>query len=307
MQRSNKRFSQYFDLKKTQDDLSFFDLDITDDTKLFIDPYYFSRIKDDPHVSYISRIVTSFMYDLLEFVRNNHRLSAHSMCSHFQETKGTGIGYADNKINGSGAGEVLSKILVDAMFASKIIISKTVTHLEEFTIACQGIGKDRVSDIVLSVGKLGFIKFTQAQCRKHSIPMQLTKEKLTYFCLPTKQWKSDYFELPHIISPNTLKEQYIILVPVNLLSDKVVYNPDYFLRHVVIPYFKKDAIRRNLTCVKTRKNGDKFVTNDDLFRHSEYYAVNKSDAIKFIEKYPETLEQFRRVEAPYQFNRLKAS
>lgn len=301
------KFTQTMGLTSLQNGYDFFDLDVTKDTELFIDPYRLSKLKHSPHVSRIHSIVTTFVFDLLQLVRNNQRSKADDLCPRFSETKGTGIGYAKDKISGSGAGEALSTHLVDVMFASKAVTSNIVSNLEECAVVCEGIGKDRVSDIVLSVGKIGFIEFTQAQCRKHNIPMERTNKKLTYFCPLSKTWEADYFDLPHITNPNTNKIQYIILIPESILDNKVVYSPDYFIRHVLNPYFREDAIKRNVDGVQTRKNGDKYIANDDLFQYPEYCAKSKLDINNFVELHPEKFEQFRRINAPYRYEQLMAS
>ena len=307
MQNNSKRFSEHFGLKASEDGFEFFDLDLYEDTELFIDPYYLSQIKGNKYVSSINRTLKIFMHDLLQLVSNNQRKRAHDLCPRFSETKGTGIGYAKGKISGSGAGEALSTHLVDVMFDSKAITSNNVKNLEECTVVCEGIGKDRASDIVLSVGKLDFIKFTQAQCQKYSIPMKSTQKKLTYFCPSTKKWQSGYFDLPHIVSSNFEEEQYVILIPNSLLSNTIIYDHKYFIRHVLVPYFKKDAIDRKLSCVKIRQNGDKFVNNDDLLAYPEYSAIGKLDINNFVELHPESFEQFKRIDAIYRYNQLKAA
>lgn len=307
MQNKSKRFSQHFGLKSPKDGFEFFDLDLYEDTKLFIDPYYLSQIKDSRYVSSINKTLKIFMHDLLQLVSSNQRVKAHDLCPRFSETKGTGIGYAKGKISGSGAGEALSTHLVEVMFDSKAITSNNVKSLEECAVVCEGIGKDRASDIVLSVGKLGFIEFTQAQCQKHSIPMKSTHKKITYFCPSTRQWQAGYFDLPHVVNSSSKEEQHVILIPSSLLSTTVIYDHEYFIRHVLIPYFKQDAINRNLSCVKTRQNGDKFVINDDLLDYPEYSATGKSDVNNFVELHPESFEQFKRIYAPYRYSRSKAA
>lgn len=301
------KFSKNFGLTTPQNGFEFFDLDLTSDTKLFVDSYYISKLTTNPYVAKMDKTLKVFVYDLLQHVKNNRQKDAYQLCSHFSETKGTGIGYSKNKINGHGAGDILSTTLVDAIFTSKAIVSQKVVRLEEFTVACEGINKDIISDIVLSVAKLGFIEFTQDQCRKHGIPMQQTTEKLSYFCPVLKQWQSDYFDLPHITDPNTSKPQEIILIPKKILSDQVIYDHRYFLRSVVIPFFKKELINQNHFCVRTRKNGDKYVINDDFFALDIYHAKTKKDAINFINEHPQCLEDFRRIEAPYRFDKLKVS
>lgn len=175
------------------------------------------------------------------------------------------------------------------------------------TVEIKGVAKDRVSDIVLSIGRKGFIEFTQDQCKKLRIPMKKTDEQLSYYFPKSKCWKSDYFDLPHIVDSLTSTEQYIILVPEKLLAKKVIYNFQYFLTNVVIPAYKEDAIKRNLSMVKTRKNGKRYVTNNDLFQVPEYKFLYKDDAANFIANNPKSLEYFRRSIAPFIFDRLQVA
>ena len=50
MQNKVKRFSEYFGLRAPGSGFEFFDLDIYEDTELFIDPYYLSQVKDNQYV-----------------------------------------------------------------------------------------------------------------------------------------------------------------------------------------------------------------------------------------------------------------
>lgn len=302
-----KLFSDVMGLSQPQNGFEFFDLDTTTDTRLFIDPYYFVHLKHNSFINEINKTVATFITELLVLVKSGNRVAANKLCAHFGETKGTGLGYSCDKINGNGAGKTLSSVIVDSLFASNTIALQHVSNVEDFMIVCEGVAKDRVSDIVLSIGRKGFIEFTQDQCKKLRIPMKKTDEQLSYYCPKSKCWKSDYFDLPHIVDPLSLTEQYIILVPEKLLTEKVIYNFKYFLTNVVIPAYKEDAIKRNLSIVKIRKNGKRYVTNDDLFQVPEYKFLHKDDAVNFIANNPESLEYFRRSIAPFIFDRLQVA
>ena len=67
--------------------------------------------------------------------------------------------------DGHGAGKSLSQKFVDSLFASRAVTSGVIKHLEESSLVCEGIGKDIISDITISLVKLQLIEFTNKVCQ----------------------------------------------------------------------------------------------------------------------------------------------
>lgn len=295
------QFSNYFNLQSVQGGFDFFDIDIGEDTKSFVDPYYIVRDKSHLGIQ-MTRSITSFMRELLLLVKSNQLQQSYNLCSKFGETKGTRLGYSVKCLDGHGAGEALSQKFVDSLFASKAVTSGVIKHLEESSLVCEGIGKDIISDITISLVKRQLIEFTGMICQKYGIPVKRSSEKLTYYCNITHQWKLDYFELPYVIDSNSNLESYIILIPASIVPEQVSYDHSLFYRNIAIPMYKEIAIKEQFPYVVKLKSGEDKVYSKDI-KNDLRFQGNKPDMIEFINNDPESLMQYRQDVADFRYRR----
>ncbi len=295
------KFSNCFNLHSVQGSFEFFDIDIGEDTKRFVDPYYIVRDKSHLGIQ-MTRSITSFMHELLLLVQSNQLQQSYDLCSKFGETKGTRLGYSVKRLDGHGAGETLSRKFVDSLFASKAVTSGIIKHLEESSLVCEGIGRDIISDITISLVKRQLIDFTKTVCQKYGIPVKLTSEKITYYCNVTNQWLSAHFELPHVIDSCSGLESHIILIPINIVPEQVSYDHSLFYRNIAIPIYKEIAIAQQFPYVVKLKSGEDKVYSKDI-KSDSMFQGSKPDMIDFINDDPETLLQYRQLVASYRYRK----
>lgn len=288
-------FSNFFNLNPNNG-LDFFDINIFQDTKRFVDPYSISQtntvcgVKSQAHLN-------TFMNQLLKEIKVNNRAQAELLCSNFNEPNGTRFGYSKIKQDGHGAGSELSMLFLDQLYGIKDLINLGhLKNLEETLIVCEGIGRDTISDITINIIKHALIEFTQEQCHKHGIPIKQTATALSYFCIKTGDWATQKVKLPHIID-NKGNEKHIILIPKHFLPNLPTYDYGYFYNNVAQNYFKKDALQNNSTCVSLNARGERRVLTRDLKIHKDYSAI-KLNLRKLILNSPETLNQYRVSIAP---------
>lgn len=293
------KFSDYFNLQPVQGSFEFFDIDIEVDTKNFVDPYYIVRDKSLLGIQ-MTRSITGFMHQLLLHVRSDDLQQSYKLCSKFGETKGTRLGYSVKRRDGHGAGKSLSQKFVDSLFASRAVTSGVIKHLEESSLVCEGIGKDIISDITISLVKLQLIEFTNKVCQKYSIPVKTVSEKITYYCNINNEWKSKNFELPHVMDNGV--ESYLILIPEKIVPEKVSYNHSLFYSNIAIPIYKEIAIKEKRPYVAELKSGEKKVYSKDI-RSDLRFKGKKSDMINFINDNPETLMKYRQQVASYRYRK----
>lgn len=82
------RISQIFDLKKTQAELDFIDIDINQDTPLFIDPFFLSLRTDRWSID-ANRTIKDFFQKVIELIRQNHIREAKLLFRHLHEPNTT--------------------------------------------------------------------------------------------------------------------------------------------------------------------------------------------------------------------------
>jgi len=295
-------FNQYFNLKEPENGFEFFNIDVFADTKRFVDPYSIQR-----DTSYLgremSKSINIFMYELLLSIRTQNYSVSRRLCSKFGETKGTRLGYSLKRIDGHGAGDKLSKDFVDSLYASLAVTSGAVKYLEESMFVCEGIDKDIISDITISIVKQQLITFTQNVCRRYGIPLKSINEKISYYCNDSKKWKVNRFELPHVVDNDSGIESYIILVPERIVPAKLTYNYRYFYSNIAIPMYKKQAIEQNLVYVFKDKNGEPKVRSGDI-RNDIQFGGQKPKMSELINSNPSLLTRYRNEIAPYKYSQF---
>ena len=296
-------FSTYFNLISHQNGFEFFDINIFADTRRFVDPYCIQRDTSILGRTMVGTINT-FMYELLSSVRKQQYAVSLDICSHFRETKGTRLGYSLKRVDGHGAGNKLSKDLVDSLYSSQAVTKGAVQYLEETALVCDGVNHDIISDITISIVKLQLIEFTQDMCAKYNIPTKLTKEDISYYCSSNKCWKKGKFELPHVYDAATQKESYIILIPERMVPVKPTYNVCYFYSNLAIPMYKEQAIRDNSIYVYYDRNGIAKVRSGDI-RNDPQYGGQKPKMSSLINDNPNLLKRYRSEVAAYKYDKFR--
>lgn len=286
-------FSSYFNILNHGETFEFFDINVETDTKKFVDPYCIAR-SSNPHCRKMNETLDAFMSRLMSAIIQKNHMQAHSLCSNFNEPKGTGIGYSKNKLDGRGAADKLSEVFLQGLRDSIAVARGYVKRIEECGIFCEGIDRDIISDITINITRKHLITFTQEQCQKYGIPMRRTDEKIVYFCEIDKEWKFDYFELPHVAQSMGQTEQYIILIPEDLLPRFPTYGYRYFFTNIATMKYKLEAIKENLSCVFKSKKGV-FRVNVKQMRLIEKYQCSKINLNRFLNSYPNAIEEYRKV------------
>ena len=296
------QFSTYFGLNVPQDGFEFFDINVFADTRRFIDPYCIQRDRS-PLGLQMAKSVNVFMYELLDSIRNQQYFTSLDLCSQFGETKGTRLGYSLTRLDGHGAGDKLSRDFVDNLYASLAVTSGTVRYLEETMLVCEGIDRDIISDITISIVKHQLISFTQNVCRKYGIPTKVINEDVSYYCSISKAWKKEKFELPHVHDSITGRESYIILVPERIVPSHPTYNCRYFYSNIAIPMYKEQAIEHGLPYVHSDKAGMPKVLSRDI-RNDSQFSGHKPEMSNLINDRPELLPKYRNEVASYKFDKF---
>lgn len=185
-------------------------------------------------------------------------------------------------------------------FMHQLLLHVRSDDLQQSSLVCEGIGKDIISDITISLVKLQLIEFTNKVCQKYSIPVKTVSEKITYYCNINNEWKSKNFELPHVIDNGV--ESYLILIPEKIVPEKVSYNHSLFYSNIAIPIYKEIAIKEKRPYVAELKSGEKKVYSKDI-RSDLRFKGKKSDMIDFINDNPETLMKYRQQVADYRYRK----
>ena len=209
-------FSEVFKVSNPKKE-SWFDPILDTDTKLFIDPMLvfqeevegFEGCKDKIR-GFISEAFRRVA--LAKSKSGKERLHALEMLK-FKEPWETKLGYTAYGSSGSGMGDEFSRRVFDAVIDFiDLGLDEFGSYLSTFHMFVDGIGPDRISDMVTNIIKEELIDYTIKICRDKSIPTKKVLIGNVGFSL-NFGWARKKVELP--INPYDGKA--IILVPKDFL------------------------------------------------------------------------------------------
>lgn len=212
------RFTDEFGIARTDED-DWFDLECTADTPLYVDPFLVFDDSDefwsDAHVE-----LTTFFGLALDYVaksggdpRSPHWRKAERMMT-FPEPKEFALGLSMGHPEGSGTGPDFARRMAEALDILHNKAIQTVNYVEAFTLFCDGMGVDRISDAFCNIVKRKFIEYTGAVVQRHSVTTEPVMVKHASWTQQGR-WNDLRLNLPK--SPAT--SGGLLLVPERFLKD----------------------------------------------------------------------------------------
>ncbi|TXN29764.1 hypothetical protein [Lacisediminihabitans profunda] len=222
------RFSAEFGVERSAVD-DWFDCELTTDTPLYVDPF----LVFEDHDSYWSdsrKSVIEFFDLALAFVRmadgdetSPHWLKALRMLR-FPEPSEFALGLSMGHPKGSGAGFKYARKMTEALDLLSSRGINQVEHIQTFSLFCEGLGVDRISDIFCDITKSKFIDYTRQVAERHAIPTEEVPVRSLSWGKSTGRWDMGRVSLPK--SPVT--GEGVLLVPRRFLKDIPVVTPESF-------------------------------------------------------------------------------
>lgn len=193
-----------------------FNLVLGADTRLFVDPFLLPKTTA-PELNKCRPVILERFSKVLKLLRVSKSKSDRTWKQaakflHFPEPKGFNLGYGGKGSSGSGMGKVLTEQILTT---AAEIVSKGIEDPEIFELVGlfeEGVGADRISDMVCGVLQKNFLQYS------HRVYQELSAQNLV-------RWKfgSETFLLPK----NPFKKEPVILVPSDILRElPVAYDYD---------------------------------------------------------------------------------
>lgn len=275
------KLTQYYNIKKCQEDLDFVDIDLNDDLELFIDPYIFTKLKGD-FASKCNNVIINFFDEIIGLIRRNDEISAKRILNGLKEPSEIHLGLSNHSIDGNGVRGKKAVKLYDKLVNSKAAKTGNLKDLSDCELMIEGIGKDSISDITANVIRKYLIEFTQNQCNIYKIPV--TSFTNTIWDEVNHKWIKKDYKLPSI------NGKKIILVPKSIVTDKLILSYDNFYNNEMLEHYKNQEINAGTSIVMVLKNGQKTVHKKDL---KKKYPKSKDFVYRFINEEPEYLELYK--------------
>jgi len=277
------RISQIYNLNKTQAQLDFVDIDISQDTPLFIDPFFIS-IRTDNWSIETSRTIRDFFQKVIDFIREDNIREGKELFRHLHEPNTTCLGMSKGKPMGRGVGLGDTNDIFESIVQSRAVQTGLIQDLEDNLLFVEGFGKDKASDMTTNIITNHLIEYTQNQCKLHNIPLRSGVPTGFYWNRRTSQWEQNHTDM--LVIDNRI----ILLVPKGIVSFCSDYTPSRYYNHFVLNFMQNEHLQLNSALVQKRKNGERFVTKKNLKVINPY---SKEFIAEFSRRNPIVLERFK--------------
>lgn len=282
------KISKKFNLNKSQYELDFVDIDLLQDTPLFIDPYFLAQRNDSWSIE-ASRTVRSFFQQLIALIAAGQIEEAREIFNHLGEPNETCLGLSEGEPHGRGVGKIDGDKIFKSLLQSKAIQSGLVEDLEDCRIFVDGVDKDKVSDLTTNIIRRHLIDYTAQQCSLWGIQMAPSVPSGFYWNRHERAWQTSYESML------VIDGKKILLVPKAVTSYKLRYTPQQYHQHFVLNYLQHEHLRLNTALVqrRVRKDGSvfRFVTKKDI--EAKEAPLSKEFLRKFTEDHPEVFKDFK--------------
>lgn len=283
------RISELFDLKKTQHELDFVDVDVDLDTPLFLDPYYIAK-NDFPLANEAYLSLSSFFECLLRALRENRTADAEELFSHLGESNEVCLGFSRTKPQGKGMGPTDATRIFKSLKESPALRTGIMEDIEDFRIFVENVDKDKMSDMTANIIKKQLMEYTREQCRIWGIDLTPDVVSGFYWDQNTCTWESSYTEML------VVEKRKILLVPKRIVSFSTDYTPQKYMQHFVLNFLQNEQLRLNGPLVQRRRDKKRtpYVTKKSIREHEQLgNGIDKTWLADFTEKHPEVFATFR--------------
>lgn len=264
------RFSQHFGVTRTKKD-DWFDPHLTVDTRLFIDPLLILRKGTTgqwrgAHDELIAHFVACYELIAADGRRDSPNTRRAGRLLTFPEPAEFCLGYTSRGTRGSGGGQGVANQMANAIAVAIGAGLSNPEHIEELGILNEGIGADRIGDAVCNILKARFVRYTQAVCTRHGVPVEEHRLRNARCYSADGRWIPETVLLP--TNPDNGKP--ILLTPARFLNDLPTLNAD-------------DWFDSNIN-----------LDVRDQMNLSVGQKVRKADIVKWAREHPDRVRQWAR-------------
>lgn len=277
------RVSEHYRLGLGQGELDFVDVDIRDDTALFVDPQALRRLRSQWGHECVS-LIQDFFQTVIRAIRDGDDVRAQRLLAGLSEPNETHLGLSWGRSQGRGMGEALAFDLWESLSTSRAVATDLLADLEDAALLVEGIGPDIISDIATNLIRGPLIRYTQAQAAQYAIPLVDGVASGRLWDPRGGDWYESYERLP------VAGGGRLLLVPKVIVRKRLGYDPGEYFRYYVLTYLQDQHMAANSELVELLRNGSRRVTKTALI---ERYGQGKATIVDLTLQHPEILERYR--------------
>lgn len=263
------RFSEYFNIKRSQAYLDFVDIPLDTDIPVFLDPGAIKSLNSNWGHE-LTSYLQGFFEEVLKLIKSGENDKAKGLLASLNERNEYHLGYSAEKSRGHGFGAGSAHSVWNALTKSKAVSTGLLKDLEDTALLIEGIGTDMISDAVSNILRGPLIKYTQDVCVNYGIPLTPNVDSGPMWDPVKGKWYSAFVSLP------MTSYGKVILVPKIIVRHRLSLQYDEFYNHYLLPEMQDEHLKNNSTLVKLLKDGTPVVTKKSL---KEKYGSNKLSVI----------------------------
>lgn len=289
------KISEIFNLKVSQLELDFVDVDLDKDCPLYIDPFLIANSNSQWAIQ-ADQIIKNFFDEFKSVMLRKDYDKARELFIYMSEPKENCLGVSKKGTkNGRGVGELNTQKILDKIIESNAIETRIVNNIEDIIVFVEDIDRDKLSDMITNIIRKQLIDYTKSQCNLWNI--SLSREETLPFWNPVdRQWVYTDDELLLIDG------REILLIPKSIVSPIKIYDAEKYEWHFIVEQERNFHLQRRSSLVKARtlKNGRiKYylpkidVQNDIKNQINNGNFTNMKDYIrKYTQRYPQLFLDF---------------
>lgn len=279
-------FSQFFGVDLPQYELPFIDFDLDADVPLYIDPYAITKDPSDLGAQCHNTIL-SYFQKLLEAVRQNDRRVIRNLIHRrLTEPSEIYLGVGLRARSGRGIGEQQERSIIEALINSNAIRHGYIEAIQELELHIEGIGADKISDLVANIILAHLASFTEDMCSTYGIASRPCAVS-GFWNDKSERWDGGYFSLP------TNGNHSYILVPRRFVRlEKDLMHHRTFYEKYVLDVLERELLSANDALVETLKNGKRRVTKKAI-KEDDRFKLSKPFISEFVVQHPDTIGIYR--------------
>ncbi|MGY3409163.1 hypothetical protein ACVWZV_005276 [Bradyrhizobium sp. GM5.1] len=277
------RISKQFRLGLTQPSLDFVDVDIRNDTKVFLSPTAVGALETEWGNACVS-LIQNFFRHVLHLIKSGQHEKAEALLQVLREPNETHLGLSAGTSRGRALGKESAKLLWRALSKSEAATSGLLADLEDAALLIPGISTDIISDITTNLIRHPLIEYTQRMCGQHGIPLTPGVESGPLWDAVNSEWTNSFTELP-VANGNKL-----LFVPKAIVRQKPDYDAGEYYRHFLLTHMQQVELDANSSLVELLKNGRRRVTKTSLVKK---FGSGKDAIVRASLRYPQQLAKYK--------------
>jgi hypothetical protein len=211
------RVTKHFKLGVSSSSVSFLNVNVFKDNRLFIDPAVIRMEASGNKWAAMAdkELVDFFDYVLLCLRTPTMYAAGKNALSQFHEPRETRLGMAATGFDGAGAserigGDIWSALLGNPLCQVGVALLKRV---EDIALFVGDVANDRISDLTSRIIIRTLVDYTQVQMRKHpKLKRNSIMHRLQVWDAASRSWETEEFELPRVTKVGA-PDSALILVP----------------------------------------------------------------------------------------------